>query len=125
MSSNTEPIPVGLALRLCEMAIEDCDKATPGPWLFASGYVHGDWPVFSHHVSNSEMRDVFAAPQHNLALLVLSSAVMRPLIENLKGNLQYFWQEETEMIRPGYRSYPPLTALRDFYDKTRPNWRSR
>lgn len=121
MPANTEPIPVGLALRLCEMAIDDCDKATPGPWQAIPPDEHTrSWFVsrLPHNSSKGTFYVVALEPKEDSDFLVLSRAVMRPLIGLLKAFVRGFGNLEHDD-----QLYPPLAALRDYYDKTRPDWR--
>lgn len=50
----------------------------------------------------------------------LSRAVMRPLIEHLKERISVY---VSGSFMPGALFYPPLAALRDHYDRVRPDWR--
>lgn len=103
MASDTEPIPIQDALRLCDMAIEDCDKTTP-EW--GEGWL--------------ERR----LNKPDVSFLILSRAVMRPLIEMLKRRIEFMHGHIlTESVATADTAYPPLAALRDHYDKTRPGWR--
>lgn len=120
---NTEPIPVLEAVRLCEMAIEDCDKATPGPWtvrdtsaggrLLARGEetTHNPWGVQTLQMN----------PGGDAYFSALARSVMRPLIELVKNAVVHAVYNDE--VRQGDWIYSSLAALRDHYDKTQPNWR--
>ena len=89
MTSNTEPIPVAQALRLCEMALTQTEG--------------------------------FDAQTGCCANCDLSRAVMRPLIELVKNAVVHAVYNDE--VKQGDWIYPPLAALRDHYDKARPDWR--
>lgn len=102
---NTEPIPIQDALMLCDMAIEDCDNATQGPWEHSEERVYG--------VCDFDYSD-------DGAFIVLSRAVMRPMLEFFK-----FGPWPRTEVHPTDSMYEFLAALRDYYDATRPDWRSK
>lgn len=114
---NTEPIAVKDALKLVEMAIEDCDKATPGEWpsrpiMRVQAGTIAEFPPPS--------KTGLFALMDNVNFVVLSRAVMRPLIVNLKEQISIYVSGAFE---PGSRYFEPLAALRDHYDRVRPDWR--
>lgn len=148
ITPNTEPIPVAQALRLCEMALEDCDKATHGPWEDSAGFVRapktsadmhtpeGDYGTFfvgtsALWVAECSRGEAFYNPEGNVGFIVLSRAVMRPLIEYLHDKIKSSYSEGIRFTPTGsihgeiMALYLPLAALRDHYDKIRPDWRSR
>lgn len=126
------PIPVSEALKLLSMAIEDCDKATPGPWE-----QDDDCRVFAESVPDRihefgfNPRIVCETDQQreqagaDMDLIVLARATMRPMLEYVQLWVRMYTGEGVAAITPEGWAYPPLAALRDHYDAVRPGWRER
>ena len=133
------PIPVKDALKLLSMAIEDCDKATPGPWLpdeigFDEGVpnitdheggklfdVRG-WGMLASRFGR-ESEEALAIHRANMRFPVLARATMRPMLEVVKQAIAPL--NPTWVVGETGDAYPPLAALMAHYDATRPDWRTR
>lgn len=131
-----EPIPVQDALKLIELALEDCDKTTPGRYVFreTDGSMEGhegEERRVTVHTDEDEPWSVFEAclgiegqPEHaNAAFACLARATMRPMLEVLKGAFAPL--NPTWVVGSTGDAYPPLAALRDHYSAVRPDWRER
>ncbi len=106
------PIPVSEALRLLSMALEDCDKADAKQAGCAGRHRGPCGEGLHHHHDENCFPDL------------LARATMRPLLELLRQRIGYGFGVREEI----YQSdgvYPPLAALRDHYDQTRPDWRTK
>jgi len=130
------PIPVSDALKLLSMAIEDCDKATPGRYVFreTDGSMEGhegEERRVTVHTDEDEPWSVFEAclgiegqPEHaNAAFACLARATMRPLLERLREDVESH-AEHSDWLFSERPAYPPLAALRDHYNAVRPGWRT-
>lgn len=94
-----EPISVQDALKLIELALADCNKATP-EW--GEGWL--------------ERR----LNRPDAAFLVLARATMRPMLEYFK-----FGPWPRVEVHPTDSMHSFLAALRDHYSTVRPGWRER
>lgn len=120
---QSTPIPVQEALRLIELALEDCDKATPGRWRLGeepdSVDADADFPVACTYQPHMTLA------KSNAVAIVLARATMRPMLvevhESVSRRVEYGQAE----INPGNMTYLPLVALMAHYDATRPDWRKR
>ncbi len=116
------PIPVSEALRLLSMAIDDCDKATPGIWRLGEEPdcvdADADFPVACTYQPHMTLA------KSNAVAIVLARATMRPMLSAIR---------ELVSLDDGFRRpicvtdhiYPPLAALRVHYDRIRPDWRTK
>ena len=137
------PTPVKDALTLLSMALEDCDKATEGPWrvnklnssrsmgawlaIDAAGYRVAQSRVQIRNyvgAGSAEWEAVDGAPS-DAAFACLARAAMRPLLEYVQLWVRMYTGEGVAAITPEGWAYPPLAALRDHYEATRPDWRTR
>lgn len=96
----TTPISITEAHKLLSMAREDCERATP-EW--------GEGWLERRH------------SRPDCAFIILSRAVLGPMVEYTQARLTYI--HDTEPVAPADDLYPVLAALRDHYDKARPDWR--
>jgi hypothetical protein len=116
------PIPVSEALRLLSMAIDDCDKATPGIWRLGEEPdcvdADADFPVACTYQPHMTLA------KSNAVAIVLARATMRPMLEAISTRLRMGLWLNGEIL-DDQDIYLPLVALRDYYDRTRPDWRTR
>jgi len=114
------PIPISEALKLLSMAIEDCDKATPGIWRLGEEPdcvdADADFPVACTYQPHMTLA------KSNAVAIVLARATMRPLLERLREDVESH-AEHSDWLFSERPAYPPLAALRDHYDAVRPGWR--
>lgn len=130
-----EPIKVADALRLIELALADCDKASNGPWG-ADEIGHGEgcprvtafggemsladirgWGYLSSRRGNEQI--AMDEQAGNMRFMPLARATMRPMLKYfLFGPWPRIEVHQTDSM------YPPLAALRDHYDAVRPDWRT-
>ena len=113
------PIPVKDALKLLSMALEDCDKATPGIWRLGEEPdcvdADADFPVACTYQPHMTLA------KSNAVAIVLARAAMRPLLEYLRFQIG---ESEYDLVVPRESAYQPLAALRDHYNAVRPGWRT-
>lgn len=130
------PIPVSDALTLLSMALEDCDKATQGPWCWENSHDDSPWSGESvaslrtvaefptsvgplpKFVMSGELDGDF--PKQDAAFILLARATMRPMLECVRWSVRFVTNPNIG-IESGHL-YPPLAALRDHYTRTRPGW---
>lgn len=128
--SAPETYPVSLCIRAVEMAMQDCDAATPGPWRYIEhGAIRGGKPrEYANGVSDEQLalmtcRIHVGNPTQerdaNARFAVLARAGFRAALEYLRDDLTAM---EGEMALPHHRR--AVAPLIQHYDATRPGWRT-
>ncbi len=127
----SEPIPVKDALKLIEMALEEESKATKEPWVqdddcfvFAKSVPHRIHEFgFNPRIvcETDQQRDQAGA---DMDFIVLARATMRPMLECIDEQIRVSYRTDEELPE-GHYFYPSIAALRDHYDRVRPNWRTK
>lgn len=126
----TAPIPITLALRAVRMAMEDCDKATPGPWD-ANVYEDGAFEILAVLNGGSVATLCTRAewPHRNKMsaangrFVALARAALRPALEYQRDLLIAYEDAGCEPIDAAEPEYRIFAALIAHYEATRPGWR--